>query len=112
MHPDTDRVLDLLRELPAFRAQQMAAVSAGVNVKDRISRGMVEAEDILKEIGQLFFQKNPHLDRAPYAYFLIYNVQTRLHDVNVQVGNAAIAATRSRAFAQIVTGLIEKVIQT
>jgi hypothetical protein len=108
VHPDTDRILILLMGEGAFRAQRMAAEAAQVDVRARISKGLYEAERVLSEVGKLFFLKNPHLDRAPYAYFLIYNVQTALHDVNVQVGNAGIAATRPRAYAQIVSGLIER----
>ena len=108
MHPDTDRILELLMQEGAFRAQRMAAEQVRIDVRARISRGLFEAENILREVGQLFFLKNPHLEQAPYAYFLIYNVNTCLHDVNVQVGNAGIAATKPRAYAQIVSGMIER----
>lgn len=110
MHPDASKILKMLRDLPAFRAQELAASHAGVSVKTRISRGLFEAEDILNDMGQLFFQKNPKLERAPYAFFLLYNVQTCTHDVSVQVGNAGITAMKGRALVQIVGGILKRVI--
>lgn len=108
MHPSTDKFISELEKIPAFRAQKIAAEHAKVDIRDRISHGLYKADDALLKIGAMYFRKNPHLDRAPFAYFLVYNVETRLHDINVQVGNEGIAATGRTAFARIMTGTLQR----
>jgi hypothetical protein len=108
MHPSTDQFIAELEKIPAFRAQKIAAEHAKVDVRTQISHGLYEAERVLTKLATMYFVKNPHLDRAPYAFFLVYNVETRKHDINVQVGNEGIAVTSRTAFARIVTGTVER----
>lgn len=108
MHPDTEQVLAELRKIPAFRGQEIAASAKGVDVSFTISQQLDGVEEILQSVGLAWFQKNPGMDTVPYAVFLLYNPHSRMHDVSVQVGNAAIVAMRPRAVAQLITGELKR----
>lgn len=106
MHPDTERLLVELRRIPAFRAQEIAAKTKGINVDLQIARCLETIDETLQTLGRLYFVKYPGEEKAPYAVFLLYNVDTSLHDLMVQVGNAAINAMRRNAAAQVMSGMI------
>lgn len=108
MHPDTELVLAELRKIPAFRGQEIAARGKGVDVSFTISQQLDGIEEILQSVGSAWFQKNPGMDTVPYAVFLLYNAGTGMHDVSVQVSNAAIVAMRPRAIAQLISGELKR----
>lgn len=111
MHPDTEKVLTELRKIPAFRGQEIAAREAGIDTSLRISRELDQVERMLQAMGTVWFQKHPGEQIVPYAVLLLYNPESRMHDVSVQVGNASILAVKPHALAQLVSGELKREIE-
>jgi len=108
MHPDTEKILDALRQLPTFRAQELAARQKGFNVDLQVARALEVVEGTLQIMGRAYFLQHRGLEEAPYAVFLLYDPQTCVHEASVQVGNSAILAMKRVAVAQIISGKIRR----
>jgi hypothetical protein len=108
VHPDTEKLLEELRKVPAFRAQEIAARHKGINVDLHIARLLESIDETIRTLGRLHLVSHPNMNRIPYAVFLLFNPETSLHDVSVQVGNAAILAMKTTAVAQIMGGELSR----
>lgn len=97
-------VFDELMREPVFRAQARAAEAKGIDLLEKVKVGLTQSDEILREKAAQFFSKHTEFQQAPYAMFLVYKPDTQEHEVQVQVGNAAITAARQAAAMQLMSG--------